>query len=92
MRSEKHDYHRDRVREELDLSYRARSRRAAEAHLRLSSLHMQRLEELNAAREDTWQPAMSGGDGSDRGRPHGSGIGSAAIIAASLYTGGSRDD
>lgn len=37
------DYHTRRVRDELDLAYRADRRRAITAHLRLSALHMQRL-------------------------------------------------
>lgn len=43
------DHHRDRVRAELDLAYRAHSRAAADAHLRLSALHMRRLAELDSA-------------------------------------------
>ena len=44
------DHHRDRVRAELDLAYRADSRAAADAHLRLSALHMHRLAELDGVR------------------------------------------
>ena len=35
-------YHIDRARAELDLAYRAEQRSAAEAHMRLSALHMDR--------------------------------------------------
>ena len=35
-------YHIDRARAELDLAYRASPRAAAEAHMRLSALHMER--------------------------------------------------
>ena len=38
-----HEYHRARATRELDLAYRAESRAAIEAHLRLSALHMARL-------------------------------------------------
>ena len=38
-----HDYHMRRARAELDLAYRSECRAAMESHLRLSSLHMQRL-------------------------------------------------
>ncbi|MGZ8284896.1 MAG: hypothetical protein ACXW27_16115 [Allosphingosinicella sp.] len=38
-----HDFHMRRARAELDLAYRSECRAATESHLRLSSLHMQRL-------------------------------------------------
>jgi hypothetical protein len=38
-----HDFHVRRARAELDLAYRSECRAAMESHLRLSSLHMQRL-------------------------------------------------
>lgn len=41
-----HDFHMRRARAELDLAYRSEGRRAMESHLRLSSLHMQRLRDL----------------------------------------------
>ena len=41
------DYHLTRARAELDCAYRAEHRRAVEAHLRLSAMHMQRLREVN---------------------------------------------
>jgi hypothetical protein len=50
--SDEHEHHRDRVRAELDLAYRAGSRAAADAHLRLSALHMRRLSELGKAGAD----------------------------------------
>ena len=37
------EYHVQRARAELDWAYRAERREAAEAHLRLSALHMQRV-------------------------------------------------
>ena len=37
------EYHVQRARAELDWAYRAERREAAEAHLRLSSLHMERV-------------------------------------------------
>jgi hypothetical protein len=43
------DYHRARATRELDLAYRADSRAAMEAHLRLSALHMRRLAERTPA-------------------------------------------
>lgn len=45
-----HDFHMRRARAEIDLAYRSECRAAMEAHLRLSSLHMQRLK--------TSQPAV----------------------------------
>lgn len=50
------EYHTERARVELDQAYRAESSAVAEAHLKLSSLHMQRLQ------------ALGGGDGAERGR------------------------
>ncbi len=44
-----HDYHVRRARAELDAAYRASSGTAAEAHLRLSVLHMRKLRECGAA-------------------------------------------
>ena len=44
------DYHIRRARAELDMAYRAEARAAAEAHLRLSALHMARLRESETAR------------------------------------------
>ena len=41
------DYHRARVRAELDLAMDAPDERAAGAHLRLSALHMRRVDDLN---------------------------------------------
>jgi hypothetical protein len=37
------DYHSERARAEIDLAYRADTQVAAEAHLRLSALHLARL-------------------------------------------------
>jgi hypothetical protein len=41
------EYHVERARCELDWAYRAERDTVAEAHLRLSALHMQRLRELD---------------------------------------------
>ena len=43
------DYHIERARAELDLAYRADARPAAEAHLRLSSLHMERVRQADSS-------------------------------------------
>ena len=43
------EYHLNRARVELDLAYRAESRAAADAHLRMSSLHMGKIKELGAS-------------------------------------------
>ena len=51
FRAEDHEHHRQRVRAELDLAYRADSTAAANAHLRLSALHMRRLAEIDGAAE-----------------------------------------
>lgn len=45
---EDREYHVERARVELDAAYRAASGRAAAAHLRLSSMHMQRAGALAA--------------------------------------------
>ena len=42
-------YHSDRARAELDWAYRAERTAVAEAHMRLSALHMQRLQELQSS-------------------------------------------
>ena len=42
IRDPERDYHEARAKAELDWSYRATHRAAAEAHMRLSALHMQR--------------------------------------------------
>jgi hypothetical protein len=47
MRAEDRDYHMERARSELDWAYRAEGEAVAEAHLRLSALHMQRLRDLD---------------------------------------------
>jgi hypothetical protein len=44
MRQEDIEYHAERARAELDRAYRAKGQAAADAHLRLSSLHMKRLQ------------------------------------------------
>lgn len=43
------EYHLERARVELDLGFRSEDCRAAEAHIRLSALHMQRMKELDQA-------------------------------------------
>ena len=42
-----HEYHRGRAQAELDWAYRAENRQAAEAHMRLSAMHMERLRKLH---------------------------------------------
>ena len=42
-------YHIDRARAELDLAYRAEVATAAEAHMRLAALHMERVRLAGAA-------------------------------------------
>ena len=44
-----HDYHMRRARAEFDLAYRSECRPAIESHLRLSVLHMQRLNSAQPA-------------------------------------------
>ena len=44
MQQEDREYHVERARVELDLAYRADKPEAADAHLRLSSLHMKCLQ------------------------------------------------
>jgi hypothetical protein len=44
MATEDRDYHVERARQELDLSYRAEGRLAAAAHMRLAALHMASVE------------------------------------------------
>ena len=43
-------YHQDRARAELDCGYRAGTSSAADAHLRLSALHMKRALEISRTR------------------------------------------
>jgi hypothetical protein len=50
------EYHTERARVELDQAYRAESTAVAEVHMKLSSLHMQRLQ------------ALGGGQGGDIGQ------------------------
>jgi len=45
MTTNDRNYHRERARTELDAAYRAPHRAAAEAHMRLSAMHMKRLNE-----------------------------------------------
>jgi hypothetical protein len=44
-------YHVHRARTELDLAYRAKGHAAMEAHMKLSALHMARLQEHDVAAE-----------------------------------------
>jgi hypothetical protein len=48
MTTDDREYHIERVRIELDQAYRAERSAVAEAHLKLSSLHMQRLQALGS--------------------------------------------
>ena len=56
FKAEDHDHHRERVRADLHLAYRADSTAAANAHLRLSALHMRRLAEIGDDRSE--QPLL----------------------------------
>ena len=47
MQANDRDYHIDRARAELDWAYRADRDVAAQAHLRLSALHLRRLRDLD---------------------------------------------
>lgn len=85
-RVEDPDYHQERARSELDLAYRAESHNAAEAHMRLSSLHMRRLQALHAP-----GPAVIE-TGAEREVLDDTGIGSPAILAAALFTGPQQRD
>ena len=53
--SSDYDYHTQRARTELDMAYRAERQDVASAHLRLSSLHMQRARSAG-------QPVASAGE------------------------------
>ena len=55
------DYHRERARTELDQAYRATHLMAAEAHMRLSALHMSRLREMDAGDSAAGMPAGMAG-------------------------------
>jgi hypothetical protein len=48
MTQDDREYHVRRARAELDMAYRTSSRVAAEAHMKLSMLHMERVREGNA--------------------------------------------
>lgn len=54
-----HEYHLRRARAELDLAYRAKCHMASESHLRLSSLHMQRMNDPDAEVRSTGRRASS---------------------------------
>jgi hypothetical protein len=58
FKAEDHEHHRERVRAELDLAYRADSTAAANAHLRLSALHMRRLAEIDGTAEPVLHAAL----------------------------------
>lgn len=58
-----HDFHLRRARSELDLAFRAECRAVSDSHLRLSSLHMRRLNgliRLEPASSQTEQGEMLG--------------------------------
>ena len=46
------EYHTQRARAELDWAYRAENRFAAEAHMRLSAMHMERMRQLKECDSD----------------------------------------
>lgn len=52
MQDRTRDYHMRRAREEMDEAYRADGFAVVDAHLRLSSLHMQRVRELSQPQRD----------------------------------------
>jgi hypothetical protein len=45
------DYHRRRARQEMDMAYRAEGGTVANAHMKLSALHMSRIAEPDEPRE-----------------------------------------
>ena len=53
-----HDFHLRRARAELDLAYRSECQAAMEAHLRLSSLHMQRLSSADSSARPAGQQSF----------------------------------
>lgn len=53
-----HDFHLRRARAELDLAYRSECQAAMEAHLRLSSLHMQRLGSADFSARPAGRPSF----------------------------------
>ncbi len=88
MNSPNTQYHIERARAELDMAYRAEQRVAAEAHMRLSALHMERalgtapmlLEMKQVARE---RPPLRS---SDRDVPNGYSV--SVVPAAGPVRGG----
>jgi hypothetical protein len=50
LNSADRDYHEERARAELDLAYRAEHKSVAEAHFRLSAMHMERVRALTTGR------------------------------------------
>ena len=50
------EYHLQRARDEMDRAYHADRLNVAEAHMRLSALHMDRLRELKAGSAQTQDP------------------------------------
>jgi hypothetical protein len=50
LNSADRDYHEERARAELDLAYHAEDKGVAEAHFRLSALHMERVRALTSGR------------------------------------------
>lgn len=50
-RNDERDYHTARAQAELDSSYRATHGAAAEAHMKLSALHMQRAMSMKSSEE-----------------------------------------
>ena len=61
MADRERDYHRERARAELDHAYRATHQGAAQAHMRLSALHMNRLRELDGLHSADGRPETFGG-------------------------------
>lgn len=61
------EYHMERARSELDCAYRAEAQRAAEAHLRLSALHMEQLKHIEGAGAEAGSVAHAGEESATRG-------------------------
>ena len=58
MTDDDRNYHLERARAELDLAYRAERKDVAAAHMRLSSLHMQRIAQGDADATEVMRPAI----------------------------------
>lgn len=77
MDSEDRLHHQDRALQEFDLAYRAKCPAAARAHLGLALLHMRSMERAAATADPSTEAAPQ----------FETGIGSPALVAATLYAG-----